>query len=116
MSITITSSNFILFSLFGYPRKIYLCSLFLIYIKSNHIVPVVKQLAADGVLTFHFYAKTLAGELDPDLKANLNGHLSICHSPRSELGSKSYIFMENDKIISLTNLFQHLLYAEILSE
>ena len=35
---------------------------------------------------------------------------------RSELGSKSYIFMENDKIISLTNLFQHLLSAEILSE
>ena len=33
---------------------------------------------------------------------------------RSELGSKSYIFMENDKIISLTNLFQH--SAEILSE
>ena len=53
----------------------------------------------------------LAGELDPDLKANLNGHPS-----RSELGSKSYIFMENDKIISLTNLFQHLLSVEILSE
>ena len=35
---------------------------------------------------------------------------------RSELGSKSYIFMEIDKIISLTNLFQHLLSAEILSE
>ena len=33
---------------------------------------------------------------------------------RSELGSKSYIFMEIDKIISLTNLFQ--LSAEILSE
>ena len=30
--------------------------------------------------------------------------------------SKSYIFIENDKIISLTNLFQHLLSAEILSE
>ena len=30
---------------------------------------------------------------------------------RSELGSKSYILMENDKIISLTNLFT----AEILS-
>ena len=35
---------------------------------------------------------------------------------RSELGSKSYIFMENDKIISLTNLFQHLLSAGVLSE
>ena len=35
---------------------------------------------------------------------------------RSELGSKSYLFVENDKIISLTNLFQHLVSAEILSE
>ena len=35
---------------------------------------------------------------------------------RSELGSKSYISMENDKIISLTNLLQHLLSAEILSK
>ena len=35
---------------------------------------------------------------------------------RSELRSESYIFMENDKIISLTNLFQHLISAEILSE
>ena len=35
--------------------------------------------------------------------------------PLSELGSKSYIFMENDRI-SLANLFQHVLSAEILSE
>ena len=35
---------------------------------------------------------------------------------RLQLGSKSYIFMENDKIIPPTNLFQHLLSAEILSE
>ena len=35
---------------------------------------------------------------------------------RFELGSKSYISMENDKIILVTNLFQHLLSAEILSE
>ena len=35
---------------------------------------------------------------------------------RSELGSNGYIFMENDKIISLTNLFQYLLFSEILSE
>ena len=33
-----------------------------------------------------------------------------------EFSSKSYIFMEYDKIIQLTNLFQHLLSAEILSE
>ena len=55
------------------------------------------------------YAKTLAGKLNPDLKANLNGHTF-------ELGSKSYIFMENDKIILLTNMFQYLLSAEILYE
>ena len=35
---------------------------------------------------------------------------------KSEIGSKSYIFMENDKILSLTNLFQPLLSATILSE
>ena len=32
-------------------------------------------------------------------------HLCVIQS-RSELGSKRYIFMENDKIISLRNLFQ----------
>ena len=32
---------------------------------------------------------------------------------RFELGSKSYIFMKNDRIISLTNLFQHLLSVQI---
>ena len=31
---------------------------------------------------------------------------------RSKLSSKSYIFMEYDKIISLTNLLQHLLSAK----
>ena len=35
---------------------------------------------------------------------------------RSELVLKSYIFMENNKINSLTNLFQYLLSAVILSE
>ena len=35
---------------------------------------------------------------------------------RSELASKCYIFMEDDKIISMKNLLQHLLSAEILSE
>ena len=54
----------------------------------------------------------LAGELNPDLKANLNGHSSICYL----IGLKSYIFMENDKISSLRNLFQYLLSTEILSE
>ena len=35
---------------------------------------------------------------------------------RSEFGSKSYMFMGNEEIILLTNLFQHLIPAEILSE
>ena len=43
------------------------------------MVSTVKQLAANDILTFHCYAKTLAGKLDSDLKANLNGH-PICHS------------------------------------
>ena len=63
----------------GAPQGSILCSLFLIYIKSNHIVSTVKQLAADDKLPFHCYAKTLAGKLDLDLKANLNGHPSVCH-------------------------------------
>ena len=36
--------------------------------------------------------------------------------PRSELGSQSYIFMDNDKILSLTNPFQYVLSVELLSE
>ena len=80
MSIPITFSNFILFSLFGAPQGSILCSLFsLIYIKnlSNQIVSTVKQLAADDILFFIAdYAKTLTGELNLDLKANLNGHLN----------------------------------------
>ena len=37
-------------------------------------------------------------------------------NPDLNKASKSYIFIENDKIIALTNLFQHLLSAENLSE
>ena len=42
-------------------------------------------------------------------------HPHVIYS-RSELGLKSYIFMENGKINSLKILFQYLLSAEILSE
>ena len=54
MSIAITSSNFIFLSFFGCTtfKGSILCSLFLIYIKSNHIVSIVKQLAADDILIF----------------------------------------------------------------
>ena len=31
------------------------------------------------MIIFHCYAKTLAGELNPDLKTNLNGQPSICY-------------------------------------
>ena len=53
---------------------------FLIYIKnlSNHAVSTVKHLAADDILFFiAHHAKTLAGELNSDIKANLNGHLYV---------------------------------------
>ena len=76
-----------------------LCCLFLIFIKSNHIVSTVKQLAADLYYLSLVYARTLAGKLNPDLKANPNEHPPCVIQPRSELGSKSYIFMQNDKII-----------------
>ena len=46
----------------------------------------------------------------------MNEHPSIAIQYRSEKGSKSYIFMENDKIISVTYLFQYLLSTGILSE
>ena len=81
MSIAITSCNFILCSLLGSTTRIYfICSQFLSYIKSNHIVPTVKQLAADAYFFSLLYAKTLAGKLNPDLKTNLNQHPSMCHS------------------------------------
>ena len=50
--------------------------LFLIYIKANHIVSTVKQLAADDILLFI----AICYNLNPDLKANLNGNPSLFHS------------------------------------
>ena len=52
MSLAITFSNFILLVFLGAPKGSHLCSLFLIYIKSNHIISTVKQLAADEILLF----------------------------------------------------------------
>ena len=66
--------------------------LFLIYIKSNHIVSTVKQLAADVYYFSLLYARTLAGKLNPDLKANLNGHPSICHSIQIKIKIKKLYF------------------------
>ena len=97
MSIAIASSNFILVSLFVCTRRIYFMS-------------------SDDLLFLLFFithsAKTLACKLNTDLKANLNRHPYVIQ-PRSELGSKSYIFMENDKTVSLANLLQHLLFGEL---
>ena len=81
VSINITSSNFILCSLLGCTARIYFMlslSLFLIYIEScstllNSLQPIIYYFSL-------LYAKTLAAKLSPDLKANLNGHTSICHS------------------------------------
>ena len=55
-------------------------SFFLICINNllNHIASTIKQLAADDILFLIAYnAKTLAGELNSDLKANLNGYTYI---------------------------------------
>ena len=71
------SSNFNLFSLFGCTLRIKCSLFFLIYIKSNHTVFTVKQ----QMMTYYCYAKTLAGELNPDLKANRNGHPSMLFNP-----------------------------------
>ena len=52
---------------------------FLIYISnlSSHVVSNVKQLAADDILFFMApNAKIVAGELNSDLKANLDGRPS----------------------------------------
>ena len=78
MSRAITS-YFILWSLFGSTTKIYFM-LSLISIKWNHIVSTVKQLPPNDTYFSLLYVKNLAGKLNPDLKANLNGHPSICHS------------------------------------
>ena len=80
MSIAITSSNFILCSLLGGSTRIILCCLFLIYIKSNHVLSSVKLLAVDIYYFSLLYARTLPGKLKPYLKANLNGNPSMYHS------------------------------------
>ena len=68
MSIAIAFSNAIFLVFLGLPQGSILCSLiFVIYINnlSNHIVPTIKQLAADDVLFFIVYnAKTLADEIN----------------------------------------------------
>ena len=76
LSIAITSSNFILYSLLMGTTRIY----FMHYIKSNHIVSIVKQLALDVYYFSLLHARSLAGKLNPYLKANLNEHPSMCHS------------------------------------
>ena len=51
------------------------------------------------------YANSLDGKLNPDLEGNLTQH-----------SQKGFNLMENDKIVFLIYLFQHVLSAEILSE
>ena len=78
-NVSIATSNFILCSLLGSTvlQGSILCSLFVIYIKSNHIVSTVP---ANLYYFSLLYARTLAGKLNPYLKANLNEHpSSMCH-------------------------------------
>ena len=81
MNIAITSSHFILFSLFWVHQKyLFYILFFLIYVSnlSNHSASMVKLLAADDILFFiAHHAKTIAGELKSDLKASLNGNLYV---------------------------------------
>ena len=76
MSLAITSSD--LLSLFVFTTGSILSPLFfVIYINnlSNHIVSTAKQLAANDILLFIAHSpKTLADELNSDLKANLKGY------------------------------------------
>ena len=68
-------------SLLGIATRIsILCSLFLIYLKSDHIYSTHCQIVSSWcILLSLLYARTLAGKLNSDLKANLNGHLSMCY-------------------------------------
>ena len=74
------TSYFILCGLFGCTTKIYFM-LSLIYIKWNHIASTVKQLPPNDIHFSLLYVKDLAGKLNPDLKANLNGHPSMSFNP-----------------------------------
>ena len=63
-------------------KDLFIPSIFLIYINNltNHSIYCFTQLQADERLFFIAHnVKTLAGQLNSDLKANLNGHSSICH-------------------------------------
>ena len=65
---------------------------------------------------FSLHAKSLAGELSLCSKANINGHPSIWYLIHTWIRLRKLYFHGNDKISSLTNLFQYFLSGEILSE
>ena len=77
----------------GAPQGSILCPLFfLIYINnlSSQTVSTVKQLAADDILfSIAHSAKTLAGELNSDLKSNLNAHPSVSNQCKEETKQQS---------------------------
>ena len=113
MSIAITSSNFIFCLVFlGAPQGSILYSLFLI----SYSIHCYETVSSWWYIAFHCYVQTSADKLNPDLKANLNGHPSICHSIKIWIRLKKLCCHGNHKIISLTNLFKYLLSAEMLSE
>ena len=84
-----------------------LCSLFLIFIKSNHIVSTVKQLAADLYYLSLVYARTLAGKLNPDLKANLQAcQVSHILSDSHTFISKHAFMHAQSNVYHLSHIFQ----------
>ena len=95
--IAITSSNFILRSLFGCTTWNLFYALFLSYIKSNHIASTVKQHPMICYFSL-LYAKTLTGKLNQDLKAYLNRHPSICHSIQIWIRLMKLYFHEMTKL------------------
>ena len=73
VNIAITSSNLILFSLFGCTIRIYI----MLSLSNLHQIKLLFKIN----ITFHCYAETLVSGLNPDLKSNLNGHPSMSINP-----------------------------------
>ena len=70
------------------------------------MVSIVKQLAADDILLLIAMLKLISWQIRPRFKNKSEWTSTYVIQSRSELVSEC---SQNDKIISLTNLFQHLL-------
>ena len=87
---------------------------FLIYIKLNHIVFTVKNVSSWWYITFHCYARDLAGELNPDLKANLNGLPSICHFIQIWITPKKINFHEKWQNFSRKSVLTFIIWRNFI--